>query len=796
MPARSMERYRGQLAAAVRAVAFDRGGRLLWQGTPRRSVSPRIWAALSPEDRRKVTSLLLGETLYERFYCHGGVPGDSYGSGSYVERGVAAAFASELSSANAGTGSSEAGWRILGRDGDAVTVERAGLALRATLADASLNPGADPSPGSPVALRLASELPKVSPGYYVALGNEAWPDAGDPLVRVYWNLMPAGAIRLIRAATERLNDARIAFRIKALDDPAAYTRCDAAVLYFLKADADAVTSILVGIYRDLRPYLKAPIPAFTKELAPGLGLAEDPATGDSFGMARCECVAEGLLLSRGAGMKSLSARLDIVEAHLRREGVDPRKPYLNPGSVDRYDFPPASPYIGVPWRQDGETGGDLFPAELLLAASRIGERLAACAIRVGDRAGWVGLDPIPHRGAVGHEARHSALGPDLYAGTSGIALFLAELSAATGDPKTRTLALAAAQQALACAETDAGAVRAGLFDGWSGVALVAARVGRLLGDPAALSRAKALARRRTSREVPCDPFDLISGKAGLMLALVILSDLLDDARLRIPAVRFGDLLLDTSTCDAGARSWRDPRAKARRNPTGLAHGASGAAYALLELFHATGEARFRECADAALAYERRWLHSRGGKGPDSRGETASAGPRGHPFRLSSSWCRGAGGIALSRMRAWELLGTVAYEDEARRAIATTRREAERVLTTGCGDLSLCHGLAGDSEVLLSGSRFAAPAVASEDRRLAHRLAAAMIQRLGLLGEGTPSVVPELPLGLMSGLAGAGHLFLRLRDARVPSVLSLRAEECSAPGYLARGSNPSASQTSG
>jgi hypothetical protein len=791
-----MDRYREQLAAAAGAVAFSKSGVLLWRGAAQPSLPRRALAALAPDGRRAYTSFLLRGKLYEGFYSHGGLPRGDAPSGEASTPAATASFLSALSNANAGAGSWERGWTWRRRGDGLCSVERAGLTLRAATGDVAAEPGGAVVAGAPVALRVPKDLPKISPGYYLARSNEDGAEVASPMVRLYWNLSPSGAVRLMRAVTTRLNDARIPFRIKALGDPAAYTRCDAAVLYFRRDDYAALTIHMTDIHQELRPFLKDPIPAFAKELAPGVGLAEDPGDGDSFGMSRCQLVAEGLLRAHEEGKSELADRIGAVEARFAGGGIDVTRPYLNPGSSDTYEFPlPRSALPGTE-RRGEDDGEELLPAELLRAATGIAKHLAERAIWIGDRVGWVGADTLPERDADGRGARSRALGPDLYAGTSGIALFLAESSAASGDSTVRRLALAAIDNALAGVESRAMSRGPGLFEGWSGAALVGARMGLLLGEPRLLSRARNLVRRWESDGGPCEPFDLLSGKAGVILALLILRDLLQDARLLHRAVRLGESLLGRAERGAGGISWRDPGDPILRALTGISHGAAGAAYSLLELFRATGEARFRDGAEAAFAYEQRWFTSEEGNWPDFRTAvgTAKRGPRGPAF--ASHWCHGAPGIALSRLRACEILGIEPYLEQARSALATTRREAERRLCTGAGDLSLCHGLAGDAEVLLCSASAPAPSTSPQDRKIAHRIARAIIRRLGSDGEEPDYLLESRPLGLMLGLAGVGHLFLRLRDERVPSVLMLRREEFSAPSYLAPGSNPSASQTSG
>ena len=50
-------------------------------------------------------------------------------------------------------------------------------------------------------------------------------------MRLYFHLAPAGAAPFVAAATRQLNAGRIPFRLKVLNDPSTFGRCDAGVLY-------------------------------------------------------------------------------------------------------------------------------------------------------------------------------------------------------------------------------------------------------------------------------------------------------------------------------------------------------------------------------------------------------------------------------------------------------------------------------------------------------------------------------------------------------------------------------------
>ncbi len=64
--------------------------------------------------------------------------------------------------------------------------------------------------------------------------------------------------------------------LKVLDDPSRFTRCDAAVLYLSRGALREVREGLEGLYREPFPQLRRGTPVFTKPLASGVALAEDP----------------------------------------------------------------------------------------------------------------------------------------------------------------------------------------------------------------------------------------------------------------------------------------------------------------------------------------------------------------------------------------------------------------------------------------------------------------------------------------------------------------------------------------
>jgi len=769
--------YREQIEAVVAATTIRGRLRYAWFGRPSRPPAAAVRRALSPDAQRAYLRSQLQGHLYEAFYTQGGAePGERPVAGP-LPRG-SAGFVAALSAANTGRGFWAEGWAVRAVEGDVLIVDRDGLSV-------AVRPGAQVAVaeaarriGGQVRVRIPKELPSVSPGFFMVLGDE--PLAEDaPLVRLYWHLTADGATVLVREVTEALNATGIPFRLKALNDPSRYTRCDAGVVYLRRDDYPRAAERLENVYPMVAPYLRPRTPAFTKPLAPGLGLAEDPEGATSFGLHRCDLLADGLLEAHAARKQGVRERLEMVEARFARAEITLERPYLNPGSHDVYRFevrgrmrlPDAS-------RQAPPAGAAAEPERFLDTAATIGRHLVTHAIWHEGRCNWLGLVPKLAFDIVGGQTSmvYGALGPDLYAGTSGVAWFLAELHAATGDEATRRTALGAIEQALASAGTSAYRDPWGLHSGWLGTALAAVRMGAVLGDAALLERAAALTALVLSRPDDVPDFDLLNGKAGAITALLLLHTALDDRGLLDAAGWLGDALLATAEEDAAGVSWRALHQKGRHNWTGMSHGTAGAAYALLELFRATGEVRYRQAAERAFAYERHWFDREALNWADFR----EALPRRRSVRPPCSathWCHGAAGIALSRLRAYELLGDSACRAEALAGLQTTRRSIEAALSLGSTNYSLCHGLTGQAEVLRYGSRLLGEAEADADG-LARRVAATGVRRHGAEAAGWPCGTTsngQTP-GLMLGLAGIGLFYLRLHSSTVPSVLLLRPEE--------------------
>ena len=440
----------------------------------------------------------------------------------------------------------------------------------------------------------------------------------------------------------------------------------------------------------------------------------------------------------------------------------------------------------------------------LTAAMSIGAALCREAYWYEGRCNWLGrsaseaLDPThPLVPTV------TALGPDLYAGTSGVALFLAQLFALTRDPTVRKTAEGAIRQALAAAASLATAP-IGLYGGALGVGYAAARVGVAAELPHLVSTGLELARVASQRgEGASHPVDIISGNAGAILGLLWLSHLPGGEMFLDAAVHMGNELLAAGKHKGVTWSWDAAQAGGPHMLTGLSHGATGIAVSLLELFARTGRKPFLIAGMGALAYEDFWFSAKHRNWPDLRSVDKGSGA-GSPAVASdttpdvdvnrddlvygTAWCHGAPGIGLARLRAFSLLP--ASQTKARQklrasiqaAIESTLEHVNRYRNAEGLDVTPCHGLAGLTELLLTAASCRVGATSARASRIGDRslvrvtetLWKRQIQAFGVTHT-WPSGVPSAGKNpsLLLGNAGVGYSLLRLHDVEnVPSFLMI------------------------
>lgn len=297
---------------------------------------PETAAAAGDAPQSPVFEHALEAELYRRFYTRP-TGGRAVAPNPLAQRD----HISALSAANNGTGTWEPGWRINSLDeGGRVCVSRDEVSFWVPPAGLRTRTGRIVE-GDFCRVLIEKEMRHLVPGFYFAFGNGAQQDerdTSDPLVRLYWHLTADSAAQYMAVTTSLFNRAGIPFRTKVLSDPASYVRADAGVLYLERRWFGPARGLIPEIHRTLRAGLRADVPMFTKPLAEGLGLAEDPHNQMSFGQSRCKLAARALWACYVRGAGGHEERVSLLMDAFREEGLDPEFPYLDKNSTDFYSL--------------------------------------------------------------------------------------------------------------------------------------------------------------------------------------------------------------------------------------------------------------------------------------------------------------------------------------------------------------------------------------------------------------------------------------------------------------------------
>src|SRR5262245_23988617 len=276
-------------------------------------------------------------------------------------------------------------------------------------------------------------------------------------------------------------------------------------------------------------------------------------------------------------------------------------------------------------------------------ADKIAEELSRYAIRRGPGAAWIGLDCLGDADIF----QLVCLGPDLYNGVSGIALFLAGHARVTGRRSSAELAVAGLShlrknlKSRNAART-ARSLGVGGATGLGSIVYGLAVTSKLLDSDDLLADAYAAAGLFTDELIAADrQLDVIGGCAGGILGLLRLYRDTHSADVLNRAVRCGDhLLAHARLGPEGRRSWVG-QGSGKEALNGMSHGAAGFAYALASLASASGREEFAQAASECIAYENSSYDAGRTNWPDLRGERAPTWP--------CQWCHGATGIGLARI---------------------------------------------------------------------------------------------------------------------------------------------------
>lgn len=416
----------------------------------------------------------------------------------------------------------------------------------------------------------------------------------------------------------------------------------------------------------------------------------------------------------------------------------------------------------------------------LEAAIAVGNHLVSTAIWDLNRTqcNWLGRRDIVDKEIATHATRTSAMSPEFYSGSAGIAFFLMELYGVTQNKSYKQTALGGFKRSLAYLKTnDFPASPISFYAGDLGLLYTAYRFIEIepdLEQSFQESIAYLTSKIETGLQVK-HSLDVIGGNAGAIGPLFMLSDQENIPILAKIAADCANEIVDLAQWKEAICFWDSPKIHGVEldSPplTGFSHGCSGIGLGLLKAYQNTGNEAYLKHGRGAFAFENALFNEDENNWIDTRyPHVKRDGKITGTFR--SAWCHGAPGNVLAHMIAGKIDGEYQdfHFDRAARAVATTKKQLQqKMIDNPFKDATLCHGILGLSDILFSYGK-----EMQDDSSIEMALEVSQ-QYLGLF-----SNVVDMPSGItaggyspsiMTGIAGIGLHYLRLSsECHISSVL--------------------------
>jgi hypothetical protein len=647
-------------------------------------------------------------------------------------------------------------WRVLEQWPDGALMAQRGTLVR------RLEPGEYLFDGVPARAGRHSVVTRQRPRWsrqldpaFQYLFGETESDActDEAMVRYYFAPHAEQLGPLVTTLQRTLDQARLPFSLKYPLEPQSLSRRDAVVLYVGARHAYLSHARLAGLAPELGRWLRPVHALWTLPLLPGLSFAQDPESDLSFGESRCRALAQGMLDAAEACDGDV---LSHVRASFEAAGIDWHAPHLEQDDEDRFGlrqlrFARATRPVAV-------ATPSIADAKLWKETLAIGNGLCSDALWHGQACSWITDD------ADDEAAFARSMNGSLYDGTLGVAAYLAQLASYSGDSAHRDTAIGALRHAL----LQQAPVSISLYEGRLGIITQGVALARQLHDVPLqngyLQAADALLDQLPDGETDTD---LMHGLAGAILGLLGMAHEAPPLAKRClaQATRYGEQLI--ALAQRTPHGWHWPSNGHALGLCGLSHGTAGIALAFAALHRASPALAWQQAVRGALDYEAHWYLSQQANWPYLFPEDARSFDD-QPDNCGMAWCHGAPGIALSRLALWQLSGDATYRQAALAAFGTVARDLENPQGSAGDSYTLCHGPAGNADMLLDAAGYLEqPSWKKLARRIARR---GVEQQSGCWRSGL-GVADSHALGLMLGLAGTGYFLLRCAvDESPPSLM--------------------------
>jgi lantibiotic modifying enzyme len=356
---------------------------------------------------------------------------------------------------------------------------------------------------------------------------------------------------------------------------------------------------------------------------------------------------------------------------------------------------------------------------------------------------------------------------DFYYGNAGTLLFLRELEQAAGPGKYAD----AERRGVHFLAQNVSLIKLfGFYDGLAGIAFSLAQQSEnreaMTSCSEALDRLIREAVRGADGGVRWnDDNDIMSGSAGIGLALLVLGKQLHRSELVDLAVRAGTDLLGNSKISSQGRYWLH-QLDAKKEYPNFSHGTAGVGYFLLKLYEQTGEQRFLDATNDAAKY----LRSIASKDPATNCLVPHEQPEGKDL-FYLGWCHGPAGTGRFFHELFVVTNEAQWQTFEGNAAASVLRSGipERETAGYWNNLSRCCGAVSVGEFFLARYRITGNVA---ERQFAVRIGKYLVGRAETDGDGLKWIQAENRIepdkliaqtGLMQGAAGIGLFFIHLAD---------------------------------
>ena len=408
--------------------------------------------------------------------------------------------------------------------------------------------------------------------------------------------------------------------------------------------------------------------------------------------------------------------------------------------------------------------------QFINAAERIGYHICERALWYKERCTWIGsnLQPVDNI----YNRVDSSLGPEIYDGTSGIALFLLYLNKTiTKEIHSKTIE-GAINQSISKIDNLNSSSRFGFYSGELGITYALAKVGLEMKRSEFVEKSIEIFDKLFSTINEYHLQDFISGNAGSIPILIQLYKEFKNNKFLELAINLGDELIYSKQSETIGCSWGhkvNGIEQAYSNLTGFSHGAAGIVYALLKLYQITDNKKYLDIAEQGIYYEDQWYDAYLKNWPDFR-NIHEKQQSNTSFSYADAWCHGSPGIILSRLLYYEISNDKKNLDMIFAVLDNILNKVKNEKYLRSNNFSLCHGIAGNCEALIYGNCLFGKNIYKDIVINAALYGITTYKEVELWPCGNQLNEAQTP-GLMLGLSGIGYFYLRLYDDKTPSILA-------------------------